>query len=55
MKIYIDFILTLLIIILCNMIAIALYEKIKIKLEKINQKRKFNKFNEIIKNQKNEF
>ena len=31
------------------MIAIALYEKIKIKLEKMKQKRKFNKFKENIK------
>jgi len=55
LKIYIDFLLTILIIILCNMIAIALYEKLKIKIQKIKQKRKFNKFNESIKNQKNEF
>ena len=52
MKLYINVILTLFIIILCNMIAIALYEKIKIKLIKIKQKRKFNKFNESIKNKK---
>ena len=34
------------------MIAIAIYEEIKIKLIKIKQKRKFNKFNESIKNKK---
>lgn len=34
------------------MIAFALYEKLKIKIQKIKQKRKFNKLNEGIKNKK---